>query len=268
MLAGVVRKGVRVVGRIRTIKPAFFTNDEVAQCHPLTRILFIGLWTQADKEGRLEERPVRIKAELMPIDDCDIVKMLAELEAQSLIIRYAIGKRNYIQIANFKKHQRPHPKEPPSEIPEPCFAVKKNGRAVKKNGSAVEKSSVLQEGKGREGVSGKEHDSCSEPTSPASEPDASPEIPVLEFPTHGDKKTWPLTQTKLSEYTESFPAVDVLAECRKALQWCRDNPTKQKTFTGMAKFIGGWLGRAQDRGGKGQTTSGQKFGGIKSWLEK
>lgn len=90
---------------------------------------------------------------------------------------------------------------------------------------------------------------CSEPTSPASEPSASVPVPILEFPTVGKpKRSWPLTQAKLAEWVEAYPGVDVMAECRKALQWCRDNPTKQKTFDGMLKFLSGWLGRCQDRG--------------------
>lgn len=235
------------MGRIRTIKPAFFTNDEVANCAPLTRILFIGLWTCADKEGRLEERPKRIKAEVLPLDDADVVAMLDELEAASLIVRYTADDRKYIQITNFAKHQRPHPKEPKSTIPEPCFSTAKHGKKRR----AVKKSSVLQEGKeSQEGVSGKEQvNTCSEPAEPASEPSASPPIPILEFPTVGKpKRNWSLTAAKLAEWVEAYPGVDVIAECRKALQWCRDNPTKQKTFAGMPKFLSGWLGRCQNRG--------------------
>ncbi len=54
---------------------------------------------------------------------------------------------------------------------------------------------------------------------------------------------------KLAEYRQAFPGVDALSECRKALQWCLDNPIRRKTFGGMPKFLGSWLGRAQDRVG-------------------
>ena len=78
---------------------------------------------------------------------------------------------------------------------------------------------------------------------------ASTEPPVLEFPCNGQgPKTWALTPAKVSEWQTAYPAVDVLTECRKARQWCIDNPRKAKTHQGMARFLGSWLSRQQDRG--------------------
>ncbi len=90
---------------------------------------------------------------------------------------------------------------------------------------------------------------CSEPCSAQnSEPPASP---FLVFPCTKTKhglRTWELSEAKVAEYASSFPGVDVRAECRKALQWCRDNPTKIKTYNGMASFLGRWLTKEQNRG--------------------
>jgi hypothetical protein len=55
-----------------------------------------------------------------------------------------------------------------------------------------------------------------------------------------------LTRGKIAEYQESFPGLDVLAECRKALQWIRDNPLKRKTHRGMPAFVCRWLSTAND----------------------
>lgn len=63
----------------------------------------------------------------------------------------------------------------------------------------------------------------------------------------GKRKEWSLLQSKIIEYGESFPGVDVLSECKKARQWCIDNPTKRKTAAGMPKFLSAWLGRVQNR---------------------
>ena len=49
--------------RARNVKPGFFKNELLAECEPLARILFEGLWCEADREGRLEDRPRRLKAE-------------------------------------------------------------------------------------------------------------------------------------------------------------------------------------------------------------
>jgi hypothetical protein len=64
-------------------------------------------------------------------------------------------------------------------------------------------------------------------------------------------REWALTAAKVVEYREAFPALDVSAELRRARQWLLDNPTRRKTAAGMTRFLGSWLGRAQDsaRGG-------------------
>lgn len=69
---------------------------------------------------------------------------------------------------------------------------------------------------------------------------------ILTFPTDGKTKAWNLHADKLSEWSELYPALDVLAECRKALQWLKDNPSRRKTANGMARFIGNWLSRSQN----------------------
>ena len=48
------------MARARILKPGFFANELLAEIHPYGRLLFAGLWTLADREGRLEDRPKRI----------------------------------------------------------------------------------------------------------------------------------------------------------------------------------------------------------------
>lgn len=107
------------MARARNLKPTFFKNDVLCDMPPLTRLLFAGLWTVADREGRLEDRPKRIKADILPYDDCDVGQMLNDLHHANFIVRYTVEYFNYIQILNFKKHQNPHQKEASSEIPAP-----------------------------------------------------------------------------------------------------------------------------------------------------
>ena len=91
---------------------------------------------------------------------------------------------------------------------------------------------------------------CSE----TSEADAAePENPLVMFPVvgpEGSPKEWPLFESKVREYSDAYPGVDVLAEAKKARQWCVDNDTKRKTFKGMSKFLNSWMRRAQDDAGK------------------
>ena len=107
------------MARSRNIKPGFFTNDELAECSPYARLLFAGLWTIADKEGRLDDRPKKVKAMVLPFDDVDCNELLQQLHSHKFINRYQVKDEQFIQINNWKKHQNPHCKEAASEIPEP-----------------------------------------------------------------------------------------------------------------------------------------------------
>lgn len=71
------------MARARNIKPGFFANEDLAECDPLARLLFAGLWCLADREGRLEDRPKRIRAELLPYDSCDADELLNQLQAKA-----------------------------------------------------------------------------------------------------------------------------------------------------------------------------------------
>lgn len=103
--------------RARDIKPGFFKSDQLAECSPWARLAFAGLWMLADREGRLEDRPKRIKAEILPYDNEDMDSLLNELQENELIIRYQVHGKRYIWIPKFLEHQRPHQNEKASEIP-------------------------------------------------------------------------------------------------------------------------------------------------------
>ncbi|EBA6490024.1 hypothetical protein BZH87_23105 [Salmonella enterica] len=107
------------MARSRNIKPGFFTNDELAECSPYARLLFAGLWTIADKEGRLDDRPKKVKALVLPFDNVDCDELLQQLHQRKFINRYQVNGEGFIQISNWKKHQNPHCKEAASEIPAP-----------------------------------------------------------------------------------------------------------------------------------------------------
>ena len=106
------------MARTRQIKPGFFLNDELWKCSPHSRLLFIGLWTLADREGRLKKRPTLFRGALFPYEhDLATASMLEELESHGFITSYESGEEQLLLINGFKKHQTPHPKEQKSELP-------------------------------------------------------------------------------------------------------------------------------------------------------
>lgn len=103
--------------RARSIKPGFYKNEELAECSFPARLLFPGLWMMADRSGRMEYRPKRIKAELLPFDSEDVVALLDELEKHGLIRRYEVEGSAFLWIPGFSKHQNPHMHEKRSALP-------------------------------------------------------------------------------------------------------------------------------------------------------
>lgn len=129
--------------RTRNLKPGFFDNETLGSGNPLIQLLFAGLWLIADRDGRLEDRPLRIKAKIFPFRSVDADKLLAELaslrdsDGTPFITRYESSGRKVIAVVKFREHQHPHPKEislgfePPG--PE---AANSNGSAANNGGTA------------------------------------------------------------------------------------------------------------------------------------
>ena len=107
--------------RIRTIKPDFFESESLAQCSMEARLVFIGLFTIADDEGRLKDLPKKLAGEIFPHDEIGPTEMciwLDELENAHCIERYAHENAHFLHIPQWSVHQRiAHPT--PSRLPAP-----------------------------------------------------------------------------------------------------------------------------------------------------
>jgi len=223
------------VARLRTIKPGFFTNEQLAELPMAARLLFEGLWCLADREGRLEDRPKKIKVEVLPYDDENVDWLLTQLDDAGFIIRYLAEGRPYIQIVNFLKHQSPHPKEAPSQIPAP-IAVEGPLLAVEENGEQVASNA----GSSLTGSSGPSGSSLTSTSTGSSEAPSVLEarrrfrprrrsIEVLDDPEF------------LSECQNDYPLVNVERERKAAKRWLAENP-QPKVYT---SFFLRWLKKAE-----------------------
>lgn len=103
--------------RSRNTKPSFFKDEELADCGPHIQILLMGLDCLADREGRLENRPRQIKAEIFPYYDFDIHGGLTVLERLGHVVFYEVSGRKLIEVTGFSERQRPHHTEAKSSIP-------------------------------------------------------------------------------------------------------------------------------------------------------
>ena len=132
--------------RSRNIKPGFYKNDILAECDPLARVLFTGLWCMADREGRLEYRTKKIKVELLPYDQCDVDNLLKQLSDKNFITVYLVNNEKYIQkgitnvpscifgksIFDFSINSKPEIIESSSTIREKLYFLMKNNISASK----------------------------------------------------------------------------------------------------------------------------------------
>jgi hypothetical protein len=106
--------------RARLLKPGFFTNERLARLPVRARLLFAGLWCLADREGRLEYRPERIRAAIFPYEPrVKIEALIRALELEQFVKRYTSAHTRCLALPRFAQHQHPHVNEPESKLPAP-----------------------------------------------------------------------------------------------------------------------------------------------------
>lgn len=104
--------------RIRSIKPQFFLDSKILDLPPLARLLFIGLWCCADREGRMHYDPRELRRQVLPDETQSVFdEMFGALTAANLVRLYAVENSSYVDIPHFLAHQVPYHKEQPSIIP-------------------------------------------------------------------------------------------------------------------------------------------------------
>ena len=129
--------------RSRNIKPSFFKNENLADIEPHARLLFIGLWCIADREGRFEDRPKRIRAEIFPYECVDVEELMRKLEEAGFLVRYEFEGERYAEILNFTRHQYPHIKEAESTIPAPTSTQTQPEQEQCEHGAISPESPIL-----------------------------------------------------------------------------------------------------------------------------
>ncbi|SAK63406.1 hypothetical protein AWB80_02861 [Caballeronia pedi] len=159
------------MARIRTVKPKLFTHealfDAEHECGLPLRLAFIGLFTEADREGRFQWRPRTLKAAILPFDDLDFSRVLDALATRGFLVKYASRSGEVLgAIPTFRHHQAINNKEQASELDAPSaediatwrtLAGQGNADALRTRESRVTHASPGRlrnsrgEGKGKEG---------------------------------------------------------------------------------------------------------------------
>jgi len=109
------------MARKRTIDPSFWKNNNVAKLNMLERLLFMGIFSNADDEGKGEADPAYLRSTIFPYDDIslkEIINGINKICKYMNIIFYEVNSVKYYKILNWKKWQSINKKQK-SKIPEP-----------------------------------------------------------------------------------------------------------------------------------------------------
>ena len=97
------------------------------------------------------------------------------------------------------------------------------------------------------------------------EPEPAPDrIPAIAL-TLNDKMEYWIYEDQVTEWTELFPAVDVMQELRKMKSWLDSNTSRRKTKRGILRFVNGWLSKEQDKGRTQRGTDVDRVSEVDGW---
>lgn len=217
--------------RIRTVKPAFFSDpDSTGRWPPNLKILYEGLWCYSDDECRFQWELVLIQGAVDPFHTLgDLELLLGSLVEKERVVPYEVGGRHYGWLPKMQAHQvinRPTPSQlppPPRDLTERFL------------------SPQLRLLPGREGK-GKERKGSS--SDPGALTDRSLLPLVAWIREHYPDVKDPIAFVQAAR--EAYPGVDLLVQARRALAWEIANPQRKKRQHG--RFLSNWWARQQDQG--------------------
>lgn len=267
------------MARIRTIKPEFWTDEDLSEVSEPACLLALGLLNYADDEGYFNANPKLIKASVFPLREpsVPITVQLRELSDCGYISLFSTSDgKNFGVINNFQKHQVINkPKE--SKIKELDLIPYEYGSGTVSIPPGMDQGmdQGKEQGKDQNLLRGAEKisppppeenlESCGlnlhDGTRPAhAGPERRPlsagvpEMPRPDDPEFirlplNDGSEFAVTESLVSEFESLYPAVDVRQALRNQRGWLLSDLRRRKTARGIKKFITGWLAKDQDRGG-------------------
>lgn len=149
------------MAKIRTIKPEFWESEQVGECHPMARLLFICLLNFCDDGGNYPASVKAMKRNAFGYDEVssDQVQVwMDELITNGLVAVYEAEGKTYWHVTGFSKHQtigRPflkHPPFPSDAMSKQCSSIAQTmPEQCSDNVQALHEQCSSIAGKGKEG---------------------------------------------------------------------------------------------------------------------
>lgn len=110
------------MARIRSIKPETFTDELIGSLSRDVQLLYIGLWTLCDDDGRFRANAALVRSSLFAYDEAltplEVGAWLHTLAEKGRILLYEVAGQQYGAVIRWQQHQKiDHPS--PSRLPPP-----------------------------------------------------------------------------------------------------------------------------------------------------
>lgn len=210
----------------RILKESICRSEEIDSLSWFEEVLFYRLIVTCDDYGRYDGRAKVIKGTCFPLKDItekDIDKALSKLSAVGLVKIYEIQEKPYLQLITWGEHQRIRNQK--SKYPE-----------------YDPKCDILLTIDSKRQQEQANDSNCEQNQSEQAEP------PVITLLLNTGEE-YGVTQSNVCEWSELYPAVDIMQCLRNMKGWLLANKSKRKTIRGINKFIITWLQNEQDKGG-------------------
>lgn len=133
------------MSRIRTVKPEFWTSEQILNLSLNARLFFIGMWNFCDDRGIHPASLRTIKANVFPADDIEVGPLINELLKENLIEAYSVDTKDYWRVTGWK-HQKidkptykhPLPDGEVNRKNDPSHAARSNTDVIHANFAAFE----------------------------------------------------------------------------------------------------------------------------------
>lgn len=108
--------------RRRMLDPDFWNDSRVKRLSPTERLLFIGMISHADDDGRLLADPAFLRSKIFPYDDFTLEQITSMrdhiIESNPNLQLYQNAGEEYLYFRKWPRYQKPsHPQ--PSKLPKP-----------------------------------------------------------------------------------------------------------------------------------------------------
>lgn len=257
----------------RILKQDICMSEEIEQLNWFEEVLFYRLIVNCDDYGCFDRRAKIIKGSLFPLKEVTTKQIDAAIDKLStvgLVRVYEVQGRPYLQLTTWSKHQRlrstkhkyPTPEEADlRQSAATCGDLRQSaatcGLARASLRIQSESESEYEYESESEYYCTEQSPDCAMPAAarPKEEP-AEADVPAVIL---NDGSEWRPSVVDVEEWAKLYPGIDIATEFGRMRQWCKDNPKKRKTRSGVRRFARGWLDREQNRGWKKNAPKENKF---------